>query len=150
LPLANGNDWLMSMDIDEFDRQAAAIKKLTKKGAEIIASLKDYIVAEFSEDLIIEQNHSSPTRLWVNFYGVRFFFCVEMSWSASHLIGSIAANHISGDQYDGTPTSIHAVQFDALGNIDRRFTAAEFTAPFLADVFTKLQELHSAGVILKP
>lgn len=133
------------MNIDQFDREATSIKKLTQKGTEIIAALKDYVTTQFSEHLVVNDSESTATRLAVTFYGLRLLFRIEMSWNQSGLVGSIAALGIS----DGAlkEVSIDAVHFDALGNIDQHMLADEFAAPFLAKVFTKL---HSASAILKP
>ena len=135
----------MNMNIAQFGHESTDINKLTKKGTEILSTLKSYIGAEFSEHLIVNDTESTPTRLAVTFYGLRLLFRIEMSWGESGLVGSIAANGISDVAPKETPLA--AVHYDALGNIDRRMTLDEFAGPFLASVFSKL---YSANVILKP
>lgn len=133
------------MNIDKFDDEANSIQKLTKKGTEILTALKGYIKGEFSEHLIINESESTSTCLPITFYGLRLLFRIEMNWNSSNLIGSIAAVGIS--DVEPKETWILAVQFDVLGNIEQRLTPNEFSAPFIASVFSKIQ---SAGTVLKP
>jgi hypothetical protein len=137
------------MTIDQAHQQAEHSKKLTAKGAEIIASLKDYITKEFSEHIKILDT-STDCRLHVTFYGLSLLFRVEIVWD-SKLSATISACELSGVPQKVVALEV-AYKFDSVGNIVSVTTAhvmdiKTFPSSFLAEVFSALQ---ARTAILKP
>ena len=133
------------MNIEEIKLTSNSVKKLADKGVTILAALKSYLSQEFQGHISIKRETSHS--LLVTYYGYPLLFRIELPMGGQGITGQIVAYSQS---YDVEPVESPigvAYTFDSLGNINRRFTEAEFSPWFVSEIFTKICE---QGITLRP
>ena len=132
------------MNSEQTHSRAKATKELSVMGAELIASLRAYVTAGFTDHIL---DTSTPHRLYVSFYGLTLLFRVEIAWGGDAPLANISAYSLSDVPPKEVPLDVH-LEFDSLGNIlDPKITKKEFPPVFLQKIFAAL---HANKVILKP
>ena len=145
----------MFIEIEVIKRNNLEIVALAKKGADLIAELKNYIGRALPADFRLDCE--TPHKLQYMYFGYTLIFRVTIDYNHSSADGFIRAYYLSNGPEPVETYTLVAVRFDKLGNVTlnddsnntHKYSPNEFSQPFISKVFGGIIGTGKS-IILKP